>query len=134
MRDSGKSDCIVVKNALAERAFSETQFESIKPFLKGPSLLILGKEEATTAIKTFLEFQKKVDPLLALKGGVIAGDTNALDSKSLKQIGDLPSKEVLLAQIAGSLTSCPSQIVQAINQTISSIGDLSVKVAEQQNK
>lgn len=131
IREVGK--CMVVKNTLAERALTGTEFENVKAYLTGPSLLVLGTGEAPSTIKAFLEFQKKLDPNLTLKGGVVSGDPNALDSKALKQIGDLPPKEVLLGQIAGSLTACPNTIVNSINQIIGSIGDLAVKIAEKQN-
>lgn len=126
----GKSKCVVVKNTLAIRALDGGEFANVKEFLSGPSLLVFGKDEAPASIKAFLEQQKKLDPKLSLKGGVISGDPNALDGLSIRAIGELPPKEVLLAQIAGALTSCPQTIAQAINQTISSIGELAVKVAE----
>ncbi len=124
----------MVKNTLAERAFSEGELSQIKNFLTGPSLLVLGQEDASQAIKTFMEFQGKVKPKLTLKGGVLSGDGTPLDAASLEAIGNLPPKEILLAQIAGSLTATPSQIVQTINQIIGGIGELAVKVAEKQGK
>ncbi|MDX1920563.1 MAG: 50S ribosomal protein L10 [Candidatus Caenarcaniphilales bacterium] len=130
----GKGKCVVVKNTLAARALDDGVFANVKDFLSGTSLLVFGKDEAPATIKAFLEQQKKLDPKLSLKGGVIAGDPNALDGKSIRAIGELPPKEVLLAQIAGALTSCPQTIVQSINQTISSIGELAVKVAEKNGK
>jgi large subunit ribosomal protein L10 len=129
----GKGKCVVVKNTLAERAFDGGELEQIKSFLSGPSLLVLGEDDASQAIKTFMEFQGKVKPKLALKGGVLAEDGSPLDAKSIEAIGNLPPKEVILAQIAGALTSTPSQIVQTINQVIGGIGELAIKVAEKQN-
>lgn len=132
LRSVGK--CVVVKNTLAERALSGGKFENITKFLTGPSLLVLGREDAPKTIKTFLDFQTKVKPKLALKGGVIAGDESALDAASLEAIGSLPPKEVILAQIAGYLVSTPTQVVQSINQIIGGIGQLAVKVAEKTQK
>lgn len=127
--------CIVVKNTLAERAFAESDLESIKSFLSGPSLLVLGEgSDVSQPIKTFLEFQSKVKPKLVLKGGVIVGDKSSLDGKSIEAIGNLPPKEVMLGQIAGALTATPSQVVQTINQIIGGIGELAVQIAEKNQK
>jgi len=129
----GEGKCIVVKNTLAERAFSGGELEPISGFLSGPSLLVLGEGDVSKPIKTFLEFQKKVKKL-PIRGGVIAGDKSPLDGKSIEEIGNLPSKEVLLGQIAGALTSTPSQMVQTINQIIGGIGELAVQIAEKNQK
>lgn len=126
--------CVIVKNTLAERAFSGGEFESIKHFLTGPSLLVLGQDDAPKAIKSFLDIQRGLKPKLTLKGGVLAGDGSALDGSAIEAIGNLPPKEVILAQIAGYLVSTPTQIVQTIDQVIGGIGQLAVKVAEKNQK
>ena len=128
----GKGKCVIVKNTLAERALSESEFKEVQQFLVGPSLLVLGQDDASQTIKTFIEFQKKLKTKLILKGGVLAGDKNPLNAKSLEAIGELPPKEIILAQIAGYLVSTPTSIVQGINQIIGGIGELAVKVAEKQ--
>lgn len=130
----GKGKCIVVKNTLVELAFSDGELSEIQKFLTGPSLLVLGQDDASQAIKSFMEFQGKVKPKLALKGGVLSGDGKPLDAASIEAIGNLPPREMILAQIAGLLTSTPTQIVQTINQVIGGIGQLAVKVAEKQGK
>jgi large subunit ribosomal protein L10 len=135
LRRSVKSaKCMVVKNTLAERALNGSEFSEVAAFLQGPTLLVFGKDEASKSIKDFIDFSSKVKPKLALKGGVIAGDAKALSGSDLQAIGNLPPKEVLFAQIAGSLTATPTQLVQTINQIIGGIGQLAVKVAEKNAK
>ncbi len=130
----GKAKCIVAKNTLTEIAFKDGNFSAIDKFLIGPTLLVIGKNDASEAIKGFQKFQDSIKPKLILKGGVLPDDGKALDANSIEAIGKLPSKEVLLAQIAYSLTAVPATVAQSINQIIGNIGELAVKVAEKQNK
>lgn len=127
------ADCMVVKNTLAKIALKDGDIEPVGEYLTGPSLLVVGKDDPSQAIKTLLDFQKKVDPLLTIKGGVFPGESELLGLDKLTAIGKLPPKEVLLGQIAGSLVSTPTTIVNTINNTIQGIGELAVKVAEKNN-
>jgi large subunit ribosomal protein L10 len=130
-----KAKCFVVKNTLAERAFEDSDFAQINEYLVGPSLLIFGEgEDVAQPIKAFLEYQKQVTPKLAIKGGAMPGEASPLDPKAIEAIGKLPPKEVILGQIAGSLTATPSQIVQTINSLIGDIGQLAEKIAEKNGK
>lgn len=126
------ADCVVVKNTLAKIALKNSEFEPMSGFFAGPSLLILGKDEPSEALKTLGKFQKKVG-LLPLKGGVFPNEQDTLSPEQLDAIGKLPSKEAIMGQIAGMLVSTPTAIVNTINSTISDIGDLTVQVAEKNN-
>lgn len=129
LRDT--ADCIVVKNTLAKIAIKGGDIEPLGEFLTGPSLLVLGKDDPSQAIKNLNEFQKTLsEDMLPIKGGVFPGESEVLNSKAIEAIGKLPSKEVMFGQIAGSLVATPTTIVNTINNTIQSIGELAVKVAE----
>lgn len=129
----GLADCVVVKNTLAKIALKDGDIEPLGEYLTGPSLLVVGKDDPSQAIKAVLDFQKKVDPLLTIKGGIFPGESKLLDIDALTAIGKLPAKEVLLGQIAGMLVSTPTTIVNTVNNTIQGIGELAVKVAEKNN-
>lgn len=129
---SAAAKCVVVKNTLAGIALKGSDLEPVTQYLQGPSLLVIGKEDPSQLIKSFQEFQKTMDEgSLPLKGGAFPGE--ALSASDIDAIGKLPSKEVLLGQIAGSLVATPSTIANTINRTIGDIGELAVKVAEKQN-
>lgn len=128
------AECVVVKNTLAKLALKGTHYERLEDFLSGPSLLVLGKNDVSEAIKSLQSFQEKVKTKLIVKGGAMPDSEKPLSAKEVEAIGKLPPKEILLGQIAGALTATPSSIVNAINQVIGGIGELAVKVAEKQNK
>lgn len=91
----------VLKNTLARRAVAGSPFEVASAGMVGP--LIYGfSEDAVAAAKVITDFAKTNDKLI-VKGGAYAG--KSLDPEGLKALASVPSREVLLAQIAGLLLS-----------------------------
>jgi len=99
----------VLKNTLARRAVQGTPFEVAAEAMTGP--LIYGfSEDAVAAAKVIADFAKGNDKLI-VKAGAYAG--KALDANGVKALASVPSKEVLLSQIAGLLKS-PVQRMAAV--------------------
>jgi large subunit ribosomal protein L10 len=91
----------VLKNTLARRAVAGSQFEVVGEQMTGP--LIYGfSVDAVAAAKVVADFAKTNDKLV-IRGGAFAG--KALDVNGVKQLANIPSKEVLLAQLCGLLMS-----------------------------
>lgn len=99
----------VLKNTLARRAVAGTTFEVASESMVGP--LIYGfSEDAVAAAKVIADFAKTNDKLI-VKGGAYGG--KALDANGVKALASIPSKEVLLSQVAGLLKS-PVQRTAAV--------------------
>jgi len=99
----------VLKNTLARRAVTGTPFEVAAESMAGP--LIYGfSEDAVAAAKVIADFAKGNDKLV-IKAGAYAG--KALDANGVKALAAIPSKEVLLSQVAGLLKS-PVQRMAAV--------------------
>ena len=99
----------VLKNTLARRAVAGTPFEAAAESMVGP--LIYGfSEDAVAAAKVIADFAKTNDKLV-IKGGAYGG--KALDVNGVKALAAVPTKEVLLSQIAGLLKS-PVQRTAAV--------------------
>src|SRR3954471_19705691 len=91
----------VLKNTLARRAVAGSAFEVIGDQMTGP--LIYGfSEDAVAAAKVVADFAKTNDKLV-IRGGAYGG--KALDVNGVKQLANIPSQEVLLAQLCGLLMS-----------------------------
>jgi large subunit ribosomal protein L10 len=91
----------VLKNTLARRAVAGTPFEVAAETMAGP--LIYGfSEDPVAAAKVIADFAKGNDKLV-IKGGAYAG--KALDANGVKSLASIPSREVLIAQVAGLLKS-----------------------------
>ncbi|MBI5781120.1 MAG: 50S ribosomal protein L10 [Rhodocyclales bacterium] len=99
----------VLKNTLARRAVTGTPFEVAAESMVGP--LIYGfSEDAVAAAKVIADFSKGNDKLV-IKGGAYAG--KVLNADGVKALAAIPSKEVLLSQLAGLLKS-PVQRTAAV--------------------
>ncbi len=99
----------VLKNTLARRAVAGTPFEAAQGAMVGP--LIYGfSEDAVAAAKVISDFAKTNDKLV-IKGGAYAG--KALNADGVKALAAIPSREVLISQVAGLLMS-PMQRLAAV--------------------
>jgi large subunit ribosomal protein L10 len=100
----------VLKNTLARRAVAGTPFEVAAESMVGP--LIYGfSEDAVAAAKVISDFAKGNDKLV-VKGGAFGG--KALNADGVKALAAVPSKEVLLTQVAGLLQSPIARFARAI--------------------
>jgi large subunit ribosomal protein L10 len=91
----------VLKNTLARRAVAGTPFEVAGGAMVGP-LIYSFSEDAVAAAKVLADFSKTNDKLV-VKGGAHAG--KALNADGVKALAAIPSREVLIAQVAGLLKS-----------------------------
>jgi large subunit ribosomal protein L10 len=96
------ADYKVFKNTLVLRAITGTTFEPIGQFLQGPTAIAFVEGDVSAVAKALRDFAKE-SPKLVVKGGVVDG--KVLSFKELTALADLPSRDVLLAQLAGLLAS-----------------------------
>jgi large subunit ribosomal protein L10 len=109
----------VLKNTLARRAMQGSAFEVASDQMTGP--LIYGfSTDAVSAAKVVSDFAKTNDKLV-IRGGAFSG--KALDVNGVKQLANIPPKEVLLAQLCGLLMS-------PISRTAVVLGALAAKKGE----
>jgi large subunit ribosomal protein L10 len=100
----------VLKNSLARRAVAGTPFEVAAEAMVGP-LIYSFSEDAVAAAKVIADFAKGNDRLV-VKAGAYAG--KALSADGVKALAAIPSKEVLLAQLAGLLMSPISRTARVL--------------------
>jgi large subunit ribosomal protein L10 len=96
------ADYKVFKNTLVRRAVAGTSAEPLTQFLEGPTAIAFVDGDISAVAKALRDFAK-ASPKLVLKGGVLDG--KALSPKDIGALADLPSRDVLLAQLAGLLAS-----------------------------
>jgi len=112
--------CKVAKNTLMQRAIDgDDNWQPMTEFLIGSTAFMLVKEDIGGAIKAYQDFQKATKKT-ELKGGVMEG--RALSEAQVKAIGDLPSKEQLIAQIAGAINAVATKLAVSINEVPASLG------------
>jgi len=115
----------VLKNTLARRAVAGSAFEVLADQMSGP--LIYGfSVDAVAAAKVVAEFAKTNDKLV-IRAGAFGG--KILDVNSVKQLANIPSKEVLLAQVCGLLMSPMSRTAVVLGALAAKKGEASAPPA-----
>lgn len=112
LREAGVS-YKVYKNTLVSRAVEGTEFESLRDVLEGPSAFAVSAEDATAPARVLAEFAKKA-PKLEIKAGVVEG--TFYDAAGMQEIAKVPSREVLLSKLLGSLQSPIANLARVLNQ------------------
>ena len=88
----------VYKNTLARFAARESGIEGLETLLTGPTALAFVDGDVAAVAKTLKEYAK-TNPLLVIRGGAVA--KKAISAKDVETLADLPSREVMLSQLAG---------------------------------
>ena len=129
LRPSG-TVCKVTKNTLMGIAIKDDEkWQPMSELLNGSSAFLLVKEDFSSAIKAYQEFQK-VTKKTELRGGVLEG--RLLKEPDVKILGDLPSKEQLIAQIAGAINALATKIAVGINEVPGSLARALQAVSDQE--
>ena len=103
----------VYKNTLVKRAIVGTEFEPMTEMLEGPSAIAISTTDATAPARILNEFAKKADKL-ELKCGVVEG--TYYDLNGIKAIAEIPSRDVLLSRLLGSMQSPITNFARVIKQ------------------
>jgi len=101
----------VTKNRLANIALDGTDVASIKPLLKGPTLLAYSSDPVAAA-KVAVDFAKVNDKLVILGGAM---GTTALNPDGVKALASLPSLDELRGKIVGLIQAPATKIAQVVN-------------------
>ena len=101
----------VVKNRLAKIAISASELEVLKPQLTGPVALVVSKDDPVAVAKAVSTFAR-TNQALTIKGGYVDGQFMQPDA--LKALSELPSKEVLRAQLVGAISGPLTQLVSLL--------------------
>ena len=108
----------VVKNSLSERAADQAGMETLKPLLVGPTALAFVKGDAALAAKALNDVARQLN-LLEFKGGVMNG--SVLTADEVRSIARLPSRDVLNAQLVGTIAAPLTGLVRGLNALISGL-------------
>jgi len=114
MKDAG-GEYKVVKNTLINIAAKGTTIESAKNFFNGPTGIAFGYNDAVDIAKKVLEFSAKNEKF-KIKSGIIDGQLYSVED--LKAVSVLPSRQVLLGMLAGTLQSPTAKLAGLLSATI----------------
>jgi len=103
----------VYKNTMIRFAAQGTAFEALEPNLEGPKAIAVSKTDATAPARILAEFAKTA-PALEIKGGVVEGAY--YDAKGMEKISSIPSRDILLGKLLGSIQSPITNIARVLKQ------------------
>ena len=109
LREAG----VVYKVYKINFAIKGTEFEGLAEYLEGPTAIAICKEDATAAARELAKFAKDAEAL-EIKAGVVEGV--CYDAAGIAQIANIPSREVLISKLLGSMQSPITNFARVIKQ------------------
>jgi large subunit ribosomal protein L10 len=101
---------VVIKNTLALRAVNDSGLVGER--LRGPTGVVIGRDPVAAA-KVLTDFAREFEQKPAVKGGLLEGRSIGVDQ--VKRLAALPSREQMLAELAGGLQSPLAAFVGALS-------------------
>lgn len=103
----------VIKNNITKRALQKCNFEGLDDLLTGPTAVVLGYDDYLDASKIIYEYAKD-NEFYKIKGGIIEG--KIVSAEEIITLAKLPSRETLIAQLAGALLGNVTKLAVALDQ------------------
>src|SRR3954462_14444305 len=116
LRKAG-GDYKIYKNTLVRFAVRDLQLDGVEELLTGPTAIAFVDGDAAAVAKALRDYAR-TNPALVVKGGLLG--TKALSADEVRALAELPSRDVLLSQLAGALAAPMQQfagLLQALPRT-----------------
>ena len=111
---------MVMKNSLTGRACDEVGLSDMKQYLTGMTAIAIGTTDAVAPAKVLKEYAEKIESFNILAGYL---DGKVVDDATVKQLADIPSKEVLIAKFLGSIKSPLYGLAYALQAVVDKDGE-----------
>ncbi len=108
----------VVKNSLLGVALKQLDRSVPESALAGKTVMVTGGDDITAVAKALKSYMKE-QKLLALKGGSL--NTQMLSEQDIEAMAEMPSREVLLGQLVGTVQAPMTQLVGVMHAKVSSL-------------
>ena len=105
-----KGEYFIIKNNITRRALKECGVEEIE--LEGPTAVVLADEEYLPVLKAIYKYAKSTD-FYKIKAGVLEGKVTS--AEELTVLAQLPSREELIAKLAGCLLANVSKLAATLD-------------------
>jgi large subunit ribosomal protein L10 len=110
---ASKTEYKVLKNNIIKRALNQNGIAELDEVLIDPNALVINEEDYLEPAKVLYNYSKAHD-FYKIKGGIIDG--KVVSGKEIETLAQLPSREVLLAKLAGSLLGNITKLAVALNE------------------
>lgn len=109
----------VVKNTLAKRATAELGISGMDAYFEGPTAIAFSLTDPVAPAKTVSEFIK-TQKMLEIKAGLVEG--KVISSEGVQALADLPPREVLIAQVVGTMAAPLSGFLNVLQGPVRKLG------------
>jgi large subunit ribosomal protein L10 len=120
---------LVVKNTLAERALAGLDLPDIAQFFRGPTAVVIGREDPVEAAKVLSDFAKENDNKPQVKAGIVENRT--VSPEDITRLAKLPPREQLLAELAGAMQAPMAQMLFVLQAKLQEMVGLLEALKEQ---
>ncbi len=120
----------VIKNTLALLAARKAGLDDLEPVLKGTTALAVHPTDAVLCAKKMTDYAKK-NPKFVVKAGFVDGQVITADG--VKKLASLPPREVLIAQVLGTMLAPVSGLASVLNATIQGLAIALNQIAEKKS-
>ena len=117
----------VVKNRLMRIAAQDSLGDALDALLTGPTAIAFGNDEAATA-KAVIDATRPYK-IVRITGGILG--TRAIDADGVTRLATLPSRELLLAKLAGAMQSPTQTLASLLTANIRNLGYALAQVRDQ---
>jgi len=107
LREAGV-DYLVLKNTLARRAGEQAGLGQFTPQMVGPTAIAISYDDLSAPARLLIDYARANRRLEMVRGGIAEGQV--LSPAEVRQLADLPSREVLMAQLLGVLETPVAQL------------------------
>jgi large subunit ribosomal protein L10 len=108
----------VVKNRVFKHVLKGAGVSGLDASLKGASAMVFGSGDPVAAAKVLKDFIKENEKP-AIKVGTLQG--SLLTAKDVEALAAMPSREVMLGKVVGTIAAPMSQLVGVLNQKVASV-------------
>lgn len=108
-------DYKVYKNTMMLRALEKAGITGLDEYLTGPNAVAFSYDDPVKAAKITREFSRTNDKLV-IKAGIVDGAV--IDLAGVESLAKLPSREVLVAQVLGTMNAPIQGLATVLNGTI----------------
>ena len=126
-RDAGV-EYHVIKNSMLKRAAEMLELNGLDEYLAGPTAVAFGFNDPVAPAKVLVEYTKKLKKT-EIKTGILEGRIIGIDE--IKNLAELPSRDQLLAMLAGTLNAPITGFARSLSGIISKLGYALNAVKEQ---
>lgn len=109
-----KADVLVAKASVSRLAIKDAKFDDLAGHVEGQTAIVLSDSDASEISKILVKFAGQFQGFV-VRGGVLDGNT--INADQIKTLSELPSREVLLAMLLGTLTAPMTQLVGVLSAT-----------------